>query len=249
MNMLSTIELDADVAERCTLSTPLQIIALMREVRDRRATVTLRSGSGENSLVSLLVEVDPQNGQILFDASGAAAREAQLADAPSMQADAAIDNIRIHFETGPARLVIHGGRAALASPLPATALRVQRREEFRIETPLLEPLFCRVRDRASGADSERLFKVHDISTTGLALAHAEGGPAPKPGTRMEQCRLDLPGVGVLHAGLEVVDVREQKMRTGTRKLIGCRFVGLPGPEATVLQRYIINLQRDRRART
>lgn len=246
MNMPSTIELDADVAERCTLSTPLEIIALMREVRDRRATVTLRPAQGEHSLVSVLVDVDPQNGQVLFDASGAAAREAQLADAPSMQADAAIDNIRIHFETGPARLVIHGGRAALASPLPATALRVQRRTEFRIEAPVVEPLYCRVRDRDGG--EERLYKIRDISTTGLAWIHPAGEAEPETGARMAQCRLDLPGTGVVHAGLEVVEIHAQKTRTGTRTLVGCRFVGLPGPEATVLQRYIINLQRDRRAR-
>jgi len=249
MNSMSTIELNADVAERCTLSTPLEIIALMREVRDRRATVTLRSAQGEKSLISVVLDVDAPHGRVLFDASGAAAREAHLTDAACMQADAAVDNIRIHFATGPATLVIHEGRAALSSPLPTTALRVQRREEFRIETPVTEPLYCRVRETAGGKAGERLLKVVDISTTGLALAHAAGSPEPEPGTLLEQCRLDLPGTGVLHAGLEVVDVREQKTPASTRKVIGCRFVGLPGPEATVLQRYIINLQRERRART
>ena len=250
MNPITTIELNPDMAERCTLSTPLEIIALMREVRDRRATVTLRSEQGEKSLVSVVLDVDPREGRILFDASGATAREARLSGAPCLQADAAIDNSRIHFATGPATLVDHQGRAALATPLPATALRVQRREEFRIETPVAEPLYCRVRDTAgSDRNNERIFRVHDLSTTGLALSHAAGEQEPAPGTLLEQCRLDLPGAGVLHAGLKVVDVREQKTRTGTRKVIGCRFVGLPGPEATVLQRYIIGLQRERRART
>lgn len=253
MNTTTAIELNPDMAERCTLSSPLEIIALMREVRDRRATVTLRAEQGtepgEKSLVSVVLDVDAREGRILFDASGAAAREARLAGTPCLQADAAIDNIRIHFATGPATLVDCQGRAALSSPLPTTALRIQRREEFRIETPVAEPLYCRVRDTAGGQGKERMFRVHDLSTTGLALSHAAGEPEPAPGALLEQCRLDLPGAGVLHAGLKVVDVREQKTRTGTRRVIGCRFVGLPGPEATVLQRYIIGLQRERRART
>jgi len=243
--MLSKIEQYADVVERCTLSTPLEIIALMHEIRDRGVTVTLRPAQGKHSLVSVLVDVDPQNGEILFDASAAAAREAQLAGAPSMRAHTVIDNIRIRFETGPARLVIHGGRAALASPLPATALRVQRREAFRIEAPIDEPLYCRVRD----GGGERLYKVRDISTTGLAWIHPADEEKPETGTRIAQCRLDLPGTGVVNAGLEVMTIRVLKTRPDSGSLVACRFVGLPGAEATVLQRYINNLQRDRRART
>lgn len=250
MSTIHDIELNPDLAERCTLSAPLEIIALMREIRDRRATVTLRAAKGEKSLVSVILDVDAGEGRILFDASGEAAREAGLAGPGGMEADAAIDNIRIHFGTGPAELTSHRGHAALSSPLPAKALRIQRREEFRVETPVAEPLHCRVRETAGNSHAdERIYRVYDLSTNGLALALAVGEREPEPGTLLEQCRLDLPGAGVLHAGLKVVDVREQKIRAGTRKVIGCRFVGLPGPEATVLQRYLINLQRDRRART
>jgi c-di-GMP-binding flagellar brake protein YcgR len=249
MNHPDTLPLDPDMTERCTLASPLEIIALMREVRDRRATVTLRAEDGGASLVSVILEVDARQGLVLFDASGSAARDARLAGAHCVQADAAIDNIRIHFASGPVSPLVHQGHAALATPLPLTALRMQRREEFRIETPVAEPLYCRVRETAGGQGSERLYRVHDLSTTGLALAPAAGEPAPEPGTRLEPCRLDLPGAGVLHAGLEVVDVREQKTRTGSRRIVGCRFVGLPGPQETVLQRYIIGLQRERRNRT
>jgi c-di-GMP-binding flagellar brake protein YcgR len=241
MSRPSATEINADLAERCTLSTPLEIIALMREIRDRRAIVTLRADTGSSSLISVVIDVDPQHGQVLFDASGAAARQAQLTDAACVLADAAIDKIRIHFSTGRAKLVIHGGQTALASPLPLTALRIQRRGEFRIATPVVEPLYCRVRDTVDGR--ERLLKVHDISTIGLALTQPPGEAKLEPGPVLEQCRLDLPGVGVVHAGLEVVEVHERKIPAGSRRLVGCRFVGLPGPEATVLQRYIINLQR------
>lgn len=247
MNEATALNLSPQMAERCTLAAPLEIAALLRELRDRRVAVKLHRTAGDSGLVSLVVDVEPGNARVAFDGSRSGAGHAAL-DGAVLEVDAEMDGIRIHFAAGPAESARLDGHDVLVAPLPASVLRVQRRAEFRIETPLAEPLYCRTEGGASTDGAESRFKVYDLSATGLALAWPKGLPEPAPGTRLESCRIDLPGCGVLHAALEVVDLRDRRTAAGSRRLVGCRFRELAGPSATVLQRYIINLQRERRAR-
>jgi c-di-GMP-binding flagellar brake protein YcgR len=65
----------------------------------------------------------------------------------------------------------------------------------------------------------------------------------------DNCRIDLPDVGTITATLRVRSVFEFTLRSGVRsKRAGCQFIDLPGPMMTLIQRYIIRVERERKAR-
>jgi hypothetical protein len=63
------------------------------------------------------------------------------------------------------------------------------------------------------------------------------------------CRIELPEVGFVTATVKIRSVFEITLRSGARiKRAGCEFVKLPGPMSTLVQRYIIKVERERKAR-
>jgi hypothetical protein len=64
------------------------------------------------------------------------------------------------------------------------------------------------------------------------------------------CRIDLPEVGMLAARLEVRTLFELTLPSGVQvHRAGCQFVDLPGSMLTLVQRYVIKIERQRKART
>lgn len=56
-------------------------------------------------------------------------------------------------------------------------------------------------------------------------------------------------MGILIATLQVRSVFEVTLRTGAQVTrAGCQFLNLPGPMLTLVQRYIIKVERERKAR-
>ena len=63
------------------------------------------------------------------------------------------------------------------------------------------------------------------------------------------CRIELPEVGTVTGTAIVRSVFETVTRSGSKsQRAGCEFVKLPGPMLTLIQRYIIKVERERKAR-
>lgn len=86
----------------------------------------------------------------------------------------------------------------------------------------------------------------DISIGGVSLAIEAPLRLPQPGEQIREAHIELPGVGTVRGTLEVVHGLETESEDAKRLRVGCRFVNLPGPNVTLLQRYITQLERDRR---
>jgi c-di-GMP-binding flagellar brake protein YcgR len=123
---------------------------------------------------------------------------------------------------------------------------VQRREYFRVPTPILDPFYAK--GAFADGDSFR-YEVHDLSLGGIAL-------------RMDTPRLAVTELGtvfndvVLHLGpgaalpvdLELVSPRTVTTPRGdVRYVVGFRFVQLSGAAENVLQRLITRMEAKRRS--
>lgn len=90
--------------------------------------------------------------------------------------------------------------------------------------------------------------VGDISGGGIGLTVPDG-IALEVGTELQDCRIDLPEVGAMTAKLKVRNQFEVTLPNGGRtKRAGCEFVKLSGPMLALIQRYIIKVERERKAR-
>jgi c-di-GMP-binding flagellar brake protein YcgR len=85
----------------------------------------------------------------------------------------------------------------------------------------------------------------DISGGGIALVCETHDTTLIPGKVYENCKIELPGVGYITAIVKVQNSFDVTLRNGQRsKRAGCEFTHLSGESATLLQRYVVQLQSE-----
>ena len=121
---------------------------------------------------------------------------------------------------------------------------MQRREYYRLTTPIINPLKCQV-PVGDGRSVE--VPLSDIGAGGIGLIIGNPpGVTLQGGEVFPGCRINLPGVGVLEATLRVQTTFEVTLKNGSKILrSGCQFVDLRPAMQSLIQRYIIKLERER----
>jgi c-di-GMP-binding flagellar brake protein YcgR len=240
----SDIEQFAEDHERFARHTPPEISVCLRSLALRRDMLTVTCSHGQ--IVTQLLEVNAREARIVFDWGGVEADNRALLEAKQLYFKAAPEGVRVEFTTQAARAVTFEGRQAFQVPFPEKLYQFQRREYFRVPTPILDPYY------ATGAYADGAafrYEVHDLSLGGISM-------------RMDAPRLAETGIGtvfhdvVLHLGpgavlsvdLELVSPRSVTTPRGdVRYVVGFRFTRLSGAAESVLQRLITRMEARRRS--
>jgi flagellar brake protein len=240
----SDIEKFAEDHERFARHIPAEISVVLRNLVLRRDMLTVTSAHGQ--IVTQLLEVDAREARIVFDWGGVESDNRALLEAKQLYFKAAPEGVRVEFTTDAARAVDHEGRQAFEVSFPEKLYHFQRREYFRVPTPILDPYYA----KGAFADGAAFrYEVHDLSLGGIAL-------------RMDTPRLAETGIGtvfqdvVLHLGpgtalsidIELVSPRSVTTPRGDlRYVVGFRFTRLSGAAESVLQRLITRMEARRRS--
>jgi hypothetical protein len=143
------------------------------------------------------------------------------------------------------------GLPAFSAELPGQVLRLQRREYYRLSTPLTKPVkfVARIR-RADGSALIVEASLLDLSGGGICLmVTPQMAELLQRGDILTECKMTLPDEGQLVASLYIRNKLEVATRGGSRYLrVGCQFLDLPGARMSMVQRYINRVERERKAR-
>jgi c-di-GMP-binding flagellar brake protein YcgR len=232
--------------ERFQIHSRIEVVALLRALIERRATLTVHFNQGDEFIVSSLLAVNPEFEEMVFDCSGDADANRRLARSPRLAFVSSLDQIRIQFGAARAEETRYEGLPALRARIPASVLRLQRRDAYRVVPPLGRPLLCLLPDPRDPARAHEL-RILDISCGGLALADGSGRLPLEVGMLLENCSLQLPEGGRVTFGAEVRSVTPHGAPGGTARY-GLRFLELRPVTIARIQRYILRLDRDRRSR-
>lgn len=232
------------------LRSRAEIVHVLRDlVRTRALTTVHLSGGAQGTLVTPLLAVDDAAGAIIFDGSGNQALNQSVLAAASLRFVSAQDKVKIRFSTAPARTVAWRGDRAFAAPIPAELLRLQRREFYRVLAPVSRAVQCVV---PVGTDDQYRYvetRVYDIGLGGVAIIAQPGQIPVATGTRYDNCRIVFPEAGNVTVTLEVRSTIEMKMLNGKAALrIGCQFVRPSAAISSLIQRYTMRMERDRKRR-
>ena len=217
-----------------------EIIANLREVIERRLLVTLYFGSAGGFIVTNLLHLNPDFEELVFDPAQDATLNRAIEAAQRLTFVTFVDQIKTQFRTQRAETTRFDKHAALRTRLPQSVLRLQRRNYFRVAAPKAAPLVCQV-PMQDGALTQ--FAIDDLSVGGAAMLAGPGFETFAAGTVFENCRIELPEHGVITTTIEL---RNQDA-AGDGVRYGCRFRYLAGTVESLLQRYISQLERTRRA--
>lgn len=114
---------------------------------------------------------------------------------------------------------------------------------------MANPLKCELTLLEDGKRRKVEAQVVDISGGGIAVMNAPSGFEFSVDQQFESCALELPDIGTVRAKLRVRNVFDVTLRNGSRiKRCGCQFVNLSGPMVTMVERYIMKVERERKAR-
>lgn len=235
--------------DNCITHSRLEIVPILRDIADKHALLTIHFNEGSDFIVTSLLAVNPDYEEVVIDCGADKVANARLLAAPRLTAVTFLDHIKIQFATGGAQQTTFEGTPAFRVRLPDSLLRLQRRNYYRVKIPLARPVICRVANPALPGKLLDL-KVLDLSVGGLALLVNPAEYDREPGGRIEDCRINLPDHGHFHAELEVRNAEVLAENAKHRlKRLGCQFVSLPGHVGGQIQRYILQLERSRRATT
>lgn len=219
-----------------------EILYVLRSMQARRASLEICPSGSQRSCLTLLLAVD--DAEILFDPPAGEDDRRCLLTAKRLSCRGKHEQVEVRFELG--RLNQREGEVVLVAALPNALWRQQRREFYRLAAPKARLLLCQLPLPDGGSVEAPLL---DLSGGGVALIAPPAGLVLTPGMRFAPCRLELPEVGQIEATLEVRNCFEVTLKSGHRvQRAGCAFINLPDMFLTLIQRYIIKVERERKAR-
>jgi len=228
-------EPDSPELQRFAVPSQTEIVGLLNALRDRGVPLNVYFGASSEFDVLALLRVDEAGGLTVESPVDPGVRR-RLLEAPAVTFVGFVDAIKLQFTVAGARAATLAGRPAIAAPLPARLLRLQRRGAARVRPESGRGAVCRVPLGGSAGEDEAL-RVLDISTGGLAVLAYPERVELVVGMEIDGCRLDLPGVGGAVVSLRVRHVDPLPINE-TQRCCGCEFVGMATAVRAMLARYV-----------
>jgi c-di-GMP-binding flagellar brake protein YcgR len=233
-------------SEQFTTHSRREIIDVLEDIVERGALVTLFFAQGDEFFVTNLLHVNPEFEELVFDRAPGEAMSERLLQSSRMTFVTLVEQIKVQFTAQHAEPTSFDGKPALRIRLPDSLMRLQRRNFYRVPAVKSAPLICEI--PLSGGAPAR-FSIGDISVGGVAVIAGPVTAEIRHGAVFHNCSIALPGHGSFTVSLEIRNnigvAMHAKEPVGQR--YGCQFLNLEGPVLSLLQRYINQLERNRRS--
>lgn len=226
-----------------------EIVALLRQIGEHNQLIRMLIRGEADVCVTTILAVDEDSNTIVLDRSIDQAQNLRIVSAPRVKCETTLDKIRILFGAVNLAPTTWRGEPALRADIPPTLIRLQRREYYRMPTPVTNPVRTLIPVPFETGGGMGVFALHDISVGGVALLDSKLQLGTTVGRVIEGCRIELPEIGPIATALEIrnsLDLTLLNHKT-TRRL-GCQFVDISRGGLAAVQRYITKLERERNAK-
>ncbi|MBC7203374.1 MAG: flagellar brake protein [Pusillimonas sp.] len=236
---------DIDPNDPYTLTAPLEIQSVLRNIKLNKSLVHIYVLGQDASAITTVLDVDSKEDRLIVDAFNDPAVAQQVKRARKLIAQATLDRIHVKFVCPPLEPCDFEGKPALKAAMPTALSYLQRRDAYRIETPVVNPVMCTI----TLSEDNKARKVHlplaDISIGGVGLYDEQQLPGHSTGTLYRDCQIALPDVGNFSVALRIQHVTDQTLTNGkTRLRLGCAFVNPSNSAVNMVQRYVGRLERE-----
>lgn len=239
--------LQAEDHSRYVLREKREVAFVLKQIAARRCVISAYYGNTGSFLTSSVVAVDEAAGTLLLDLGRDEEVNAEALKSGSLVCITQLDKVKIQFPFEQLKRTLYEGFPALVAPLPKSLLRLQRREYYRLTTPVADTVICAIPLDEDGPRTVEA-KVLDISGGGVAVLVPPSTDGFQPDTQYHKCRLELPEFGIVEASLRIRNVFRFTNPKGVEMLrAGCQFSDLPTSMANAIQRYILKVERERKS--
>lgn len=227
-----------------SIQNPKQIIIHLSLLLKNKCLLSARFGANNESYITTLLDINEGNNWVVLDYGPKEDLNQRILNAGKVTFDTEYQGIKVSFTGTALKRTTYKGELAFSMPIPKSIYWMQRREYYRVKSPLSKPSYCQliIEDKKPVN-----LKLYDISLTGFAMLNVskEVSDLLIPGTTFEQCRLILSDAGEGVISFEVCAkyiINPDKLQKIQK--IGCKFIKITRPVEETIQRYIHQIQRE-----
>jgi c-di-GMP-binding flagellar brake protein YcgR len=226
-----------------------EIVALLRQIGEKNQLIRMLVNGEADVCVTSILEVDPDTNSMIIDRSINREQNERIVAARKVSCETTLDKIRILFTVERLGEAMFENRPALRADIPPTLIRLQRREFYRMATPVSNPVRALIPMPAELGGDTQVFPLADISCGGIAILDNKLLLGSTVGQVFEGCRIELPEAGTVTTSLQIRNSLDMTLLNNkTNRRLGCQFIDISRGNMANVQRYITKLERERNAR-
>ncbi|MDO9140040.1 MAG: flagellar brake protein [Methylobacter sp.] len=234
----------SDISSSFLIQNPKQIVNHLSLLVKSKCLLGACFGAANESYITTLLGVDEKNNAVILDYATKEYLNQHIMRAGKVTFDGEYEGVKVSFSGSEIKKITHKGEDALIMPLPKTLYWMQRREYYRVKSPLSNPSYCQL---TLGARDPVNLPLYDISLTGFSMLNQskEISDLLAPGNLLSGCKLILSEVETGFISFEICAKyiinpdKAQKIQK-----IGCKFVDLSLHVEEAIQRNMQQIQRN-----
>jgi c-di-GMP-binding flagellar brake protein YcgR len=241
---------DLEGLSRFKIHSRREIVNLLRNVEQRNQLIRMQGDREADSVVTSILDIDDTSGTVIIDCAPSELTNERLVESSEISFETVLDNIRIQFSAPKLENCIHEGRPALSIAVPSSVIRLQRREFYRVVTPITTPVNCTIPlpDETGKVFTTVAVPLSNVSGGGICVADEKKQITPNFGIEYPNCRVELPGNPVT-VTLRLRNSQDVTFNNGKRiRRLGFMFVNPSSAIEAAIQRYITKLEREQNTR-
>ncbi|MFI4939744.1 MAG: flagellar brake protein, partial [Burkholderiales bacterium] len=229
-----------------------EIVSLLRGIKESNQLVRMTINGGTETIVTSVLKVDESSGSVIIDCAPGTMQNHRILQSDNISFETLLEHIRILFFITKINSCMFENLPAFSFEIPASMIRLQRRELYRVPTPVTNPARCTITiPRSEAGDESGLVVVplQNVSGGGIALLDEKKQLDHTIGRLYNDCSIDLPGGILVIATLQIRNTQRITLHNGKSiDRVGCLFVDLQKPMISAVQRYITKLEREQNAK-
>jgi c-di-GMP-binding flagellar brake protein YcgR len=226
-----------------------EIISLLRSIGEKNQLIRMLIQGESDVCVTSILDVDADSNSLILDCSINKEQNQRIVLARKVSFETSLDKIRILFRSDGVKDTMFENSPALRIDIPESLIRLQRREYYRMATPVSNPVRVVIPMPEELGGGTTMFPLADISCGGIAILDNKLLLGSTIGDNYPNCRLDLPDVGTVTTTLQIRNSLDMTLLNAkTNRRLGCAFVDISRGNLANVQRYITKLERERNAR-
>jgi c-di-GMP-binding flagellar brake protein YcgR len=221
-----------------------EVLSILQRIAAQAVRVAVYFDNDQSFIVTTLLQIGEAG--IWLDVGPDSEENQRLPLSGDITFVSAHQAVKVQFTAHAIEKIELDGRPVFYLALPEYLLRIQRRENFRIDIPAGELIRCVIPvivDEVQQSVVMRDVKVLDISCGGIGLLCADNETTLVKGAVLPDCRITLPQTGNITVNLRVLGELEfADHEDALYKRAGCQFIKPGAQTDALLQRYITYLQ-------
>ena len=231
---------DQEIEDKYFLLGKMEILNLLNDLANRREPVSVYFNSGHDFILSILLSAKSDG--LVFDMGGDEKANARLENSDQCIFMTSPDGIRVQFTGIEPKKFWWGDEEAFWVALPERIVRMQRRDCYRNELPVVNAIRVQLSDEKGTNIAD--WPLHDLSVGGLGASVA-GEPHLKIGDSIEHVVIWISDKRRLNCAGIVRHVSQIDRQAKGRYRLGIEFVNLPHVMEVAIQRIIIKIEYER----